>query len=133
MTKNILFCAALSALTLAASADPAYVATPLRPRLPAPAGQKLFQVMAPEDTGVTVKNLYNDPRMWGDRFRELTLGAVETGIAVADFLRDGNLDIFVVSRRTARAASSARPWSTSTRTAGPTSTSAGLTPRTSSS
>jgi hypothetical protein len=51
--------------------------------------------MAPEDTGVTVKNLYNDPRMWGDRFRELTLGAVETGIAVADFMKDGHLDIFV--------------------------------------
>jgi hypothetical protein len=36
--------------------------------------------------------------MWGDRFRELTLGAVETGVAVADFFRDGHLDIFVVSR-----------------------------------
>jgi len=95
--KNIValtaFCSAL-----AAAAEPAYVATPLRPRLPAPEGQKLFQIMAPEDTGVVMSNLYNDPRMWGDRFRELTLGAVETGIAVADFERDGNLDIFVVSR-----------------------------------
>jgi hypothetical protein len=45
-----------------------------------------------------VKNLYTDPRMWGDRFRELTLGAVETGIAVADFNKSGMLDIFVVSR-----------------------------------
>ncbi len=98
MPKNILLCTAFSALALAAWGEPAYVAIPLRPRLPAPSGEKLFQVLAPEDTGVTAKNLYNDPRMWGDRFRELTLGAVETGIAVADFERDGNLDIFVVSR-----------------------------------
>jgi hypothetical protein len=98
MSKTILLCTAFSALAVAAWGEPAYVATPLRPRLPAPDGAKPFQVMAPEDTGVTAKNLYNDPRMWGDRFRELTLGAVETGIAVADFEKDGNLDIFVVSR-----------------------------------
>jgi enediyne biosynthesis protein E4 len=97
MLKRALLLSAFGAAA-AAWGDPAYTAAPLRPRLPAPAGEKLFQVMAPEDTGVTVKNLYNDPRMWGDRFRELTLGAVETGIAVADFERDGNLDIFVVSR-----------------------------------
>jgi len=98
MFKRAILLSAFGAAAAAAWADPAYVAAPLRPRLPAPAGEKLFQVMAPEDTGVTMKNLYNDPRMWGDRFRELTLGAVETGIAVADFERDGNLDIFVVSR-----------------------------------
>jgi hypothetical protein len=98
MTKKFLAFTAFAALALLARSEPAYVATPLRPRLPAPPGQKLFQVMAPEDTGVTAKNLYNDPRMWGDRFRELTLGAVETGLAIADFERDGHLDIFVVSR-----------------------------------
>jgi hypothetical protein len=98
MTQKILACTFVFALALSARADPAYVATPLRPRLPAPEGAKLFQVLSTDDTGVKVSNLYNDPRMWGDRFRELTLGAVETGIAVADFERDGNLDIFVVSR-----------------------------------
>jgi len=98
MSKHLTSALAFLALAAAAAADPAYTITPLRARLPAPAGQKLFQVMAPEDTGVTVANLYNDPRMWGDRFRELTLGAVETGIAVADFERDGHLDVFVVSR-----------------------------------
>jgi hypothetical protein len=90
--------AALALCTATAFAEPSYIATPLRPRNPAPEGQNLFQVMAPGDTGITAKNLYNDPRMWGDRFRELTLGAVETGVAVADFERDGFLDIFVVSR-----------------------------------
>ena len=98
MLRNSLALAALLTLTLAAGADPAYVATPLHPRLPGPPGSKPFEVMPPSYTGVTARNVYNDPTMWGSRFRELTLGAVETGVAVADFFRDGNLDIFVVSR-----------------------------------
>jgi len=98
MLKKLLTCTALGALALAAQGDPAYVATPLRSPSPSAPGAKRFEVMAPSDTGVTVSNVYNDPRMWGDRFRELTLGAVETGVAVADFLKDGHLDIFVVSR-----------------------------------
>lgn len=98
MLQKILICTVLGALALAARGEPAYVATPLRSPVPAAPGAKRFEVMAPEDTGVNVSNVYNDPRMWGDRFRELTLGAVETGIAVADFLKDGHLDIFVVSR-----------------------------------
>lgn len=36
--------------------------------------------------------------MWGARFRELTLGAVETGVAVADFDRDGRPDVFAISK-----------------------------------
>jgi hypothetical protein len=81
-----------------AAGQPAYTARPLNPRLPGPPGSKLFEIMSPEYTGVTQKNVYSNPRMWGDRFRELTLGAVETGIAVADFFKDGRPAIFVVSR-----------------------------------
>ena len=76
MSTKSLFFTACCAVALSAKADPSYVASPLKPRLPAPEGEPLFQVLAPEDTGVTVPNVYNDPRMWGDRFRELTLGAV---------------------------------------------------------
>src|ERR1022692_2496318 len=151
MLKRILTCAVFGAAALLAGAEPAYVATPLRPRLPGSVGSKPFQVLSPEETGVNVSNIYSDPRMWGDRFRELTLGAVETGVAVADFGRSGMLDIFVVSRngpcalyrqtspfkfvnvaaaagvdctQNGPAASRARPSSTSTRTDGRTSTSA---------
>jgi hypothetical protein len=98
MTQKILACAAFVTLTVLAPGEPAYTVTPLRPRLPAAPGAGLFESLPPEETGVSVSNVYNDPRMWGDRFRELTLGAVETGIAVADFGRSGMLDIFVVSR-----------------------------------
>jgi hypothetical protein len=71
---------------------------PLVPRIAPAAGAKAFTRLAAADTGVGVPNTFNDPRMWGARFRELTLGAVETGVAVADFNRDGRPDIFAVSK-----------------------------------
>jgi hypothetical protein len=91
---------ALAALTVASAfaLDPAYTAAPLAQRTPAAPGQKAFETLNAADSGVTVPNVFDDPRMWGDRFRELTLGAVETGIAVADFDRDGRPDIFAVSK-----------------------------------
>ena len=93
-----LFAATLAGAVVLAADGADYTTSPLAPRKPAPAGAKLFEILPPEQTGVTVSNVYSDPRMWGDRFRELTLGAVETGLAVADFDRSGMLDIFAVSR-----------------------------------
>lgn len=82
----------------ALSAQPAFTATPLRARVGAPAGAKPFKRLDSAAAGLTGRNVFDDPRMWGDRFRELTLGAVETGVAVADFNRDGRMDIFAVSK-----------------------------------
>lgn len=72
--------------------------TPLAPRSPAAQGSKAFTRLPPSETGVTSPNVFNDPRMWAQRFRELTLGAVETGVAVADFDLDGRPDLFAVSK-----------------------------------
>jgi hypothetical protein len=97
MFKSTLSAALLfGTVSLVFAAD--YTAVPLKPRTPQAAGAKPFEVLDPADCGVTVPNVFNDPRMWGARFRELTLGAVETGIAVADFDRDGRMDIFAVSK-----------------------------------
>ncbi|HWA25207.1 MAG TPA: VCBS repeat-containing protein [Lacunisphaera sp.] len=84
--------------TAAIAADPAYTSAPLAPR-PAPgANATPFHRLTAAESGVDVPNVYDDPRMWGARFRELTLGALETGVAVGDFDRDGHLDIFAVSK-----------------------------------
>ncbi len=97
MLKIRLLGAAFVFSALVAAAAP-YTATPLQPRLVPPPGAKRFHILSPEESGVTVPNVYNDPRMWGSRFRELTLGAVETGLAVADFFHDGRPAIFAISK-----------------------------------
>jgi hypothetical protein len=86
------------AVVAAVHAAPAYTAVPLRPRAPVAPGAKPFSQLDSAKAGLAVRNSFEDPRMWGARFRELTLGAVETGIAVADFNRDGRPDIFAVSK-----------------------------------
>jgi hypothetical protein len=96
---KFLFSAALLAAGFMPAAElSAYTATPLRAETPPAPGGKRFEILSPAETGVTVPNTFSDPRMWGSRFRELTLGAVETGIAVGDFDRDGLMDIFSVSK-----------------------------------
>ncbi|WP_221029778.1 VCBS repeat-containing protein [Actomonas aquatica] len=89
--------APLAAQSDAASA-PAVTSHPLAARTAAAEGAPPFTRLSAEETGLTVPNLYNDPRMWGDRFREYTLGALETGLAIADFDRDGMPDIYAVSK-----------------------------------
>lgn len=97
MSKYLLSAAALLAASLTAVAAD-FSAQAFAPRSqPGPAA-KAFAILSAEETGVTVPNVFNDPRMWGDRFRELTLGAVESGIAVGDFNRDGRPDIFSISK-----------------------------------
>ncbi len=90
------FLAVLTIATVAYAAD--YTSAPLAPRPPLAAGAKPFHRLPRDTSGLTVPNVYDDPRMWGDRFREFTLGALETGIAVADFDRDGHMDIYAVSK-----------------------------------
>src|SRR6185369_3058722 len=63
-----------------------------------PRGATMFKPMAPEQTGVVTENNYADPKMWGERYQEFALGAIGTGIAIADYDNDGRPDLFVTSK-----------------------------------
>jgi len=73
------------------------VSEPLAPRS-GPAAKTLFTTLAPEQTGLNAIDAYDDPTMWGQHYREFSLGAIGTGVAIGDFDGDGRPDIFVVSK-----------------------------------
>ncbi len=58
-------------------------------------GPTMFTKLDPGMTGITVQNPYDDPEMWGKRYREYMGGAMGSGIAVGDFDNDGLIDVFV--------------------------------------
>ncbi|RME69469.1 MAG: VCBS repeat-containing protein, partial [Verrucomicrobia bacterium] len=62
------------------------------------AGSTLFTRLLPERTGMTMANPYDDPRMWGERYRELAFGAIGTGVAIGDYDNDGRPDVFIVAK-----------------------------------
>ena len=85
-------------LACAARADNGTITErPLAPRA-FPRGKTMFTELSPKDTGVTVQNLYDDPRMWGELYHEFDLGAIGTGVAIGDYDGDGRPDIFVVTK-----------------------------------
>jgi len=63
-----------------------------------PRGATLFRALPAQETGVVTENRYADPKMWAERYHELELGAVGTGVAIGDYDNDGRPDIFVVSK-----------------------------------
>ena len=63
-----------------------------------PRGPTLFTTLPPEQTGLKANNAYDDPAMWRERYREFSLGAIGTGVAIGDFDGDGRPDVFVVSK-----------------------------------
>lgn len=72
-------------------------ATPFSPRSQ-PEGVTMFTEMSPERTGIVTTNDYDDPRIWGRRHSEHSVGAIGTGVAVGDYDGDGLPDVFIVSK-----------------------------------
>lgn len=58
-------------------------------------GETLFTEVPPELTGITTVNSYDDPRMWEERYQEMVFGTIGTGVAVADYDKDGLPDVFL--------------------------------------
>ncbi len=89
--------AALALLGPAAAAAGDFVRTPFAPPS-APAGASLFTRLDPAATGLKVDNRYDDPQMWGARYRPFMGGAMGSGVAVGDFDRDGKVDLYVSTK-----------------------------------
>jgi len=88
----------LGVAQLVASQPEGLTSRPLAPRPAQPPGATLFTTLAPDQTGMTAVNSYDDPAMWGARYREFSLGAIGTGVAIGDYDGDGRPDVFVVSK-----------------------------------
>jgi hypothetical protein len=58
----------------------------------------MFTTLPADQTGIKAFNAYDDPTMWWEHYREFSLGAIGTGIAIGDYDSDGRPDIFVVSK-----------------------------------
>jgi len=71
-----------------------------RPLAPfsAPRGATMFADLDPAATGIRATNDYSDPRMWNERYHEFEIGTIGTGVAIADYDRDGRPDAFIVSK-----------------------------------
>ncbi len=81
-------------LTSIANSQTSLVTESLNPRS-GPKGKTLFTELPPERTGIYVVNSYDDPRMWGERYQEMVFGTIGTGVAVADYDKDGRPDVFI--------------------------------------
>ncbi|MDQ8205548.1 VCBS repeat-containing protein, partial [Pelagicoccus sp. SDUM812003] len=61
-------------------------------------GKTLFTKLDPKALGISMVNEYADSRMWNELYNEFALGAIGTGVAVADYDKDGNVDLFLVNK-----------------------------------
>lgn len=92
-----LFAACLLVRLAAAQPEGGVTAEPFAPKS-GPRGSTLFKVLPSEETGVTAMNAYDDPAMWARRYREFSLGAIGTGVAIGDYDGDGRPDIYVICK-----------------------------------
>lgn len=93
----ILLAVAMLPLQAAEPADPLLRSAEFSPRSER-GGTTLFTTLPPDRTGIRALNAYDDPAMWGRHYREFTLGAIGTGVAIGDYDGDGRPDVFVACK-----------------------------------
>src|SRR5690606_9476569 len=91
-----IFILALASITPVSAAE--LVASRAHAPRSGPPGATRFTELPAAATGLAVTNRYDDPRMWRERYREFLLGAIGTGVAIADYDGDQRPDILVVSK-----------------------------------
>src|SRR5690606_42162129 len=84
-------------LAVAVSAGQGVERYPLPDRTSATRGP-LFTTLAPEVTGVTVVNRFDDPRIWAERYETFAFGSIGTGVAIGDYDGDGHADIYLAGK-----------------------------------
>jgi len=62
------------------------------------AGTTLFSTLTAAETGLDAPNPYDDPAMWGRRYREFSLGAIGSGVAIGDIDGDGRPEVFFATK-----------------------------------
>lgn len=97
MRRGICIAVLLMALVPETSGGEALTRTPFAPPSSA-AAATMFSEVGSAQSGIVTENAYADPKMWGELYHELVVGAIGTGIAIGDYDGDGRPDLFVVSK-----------------------------------
>lgn len=96
--RIFLRCAMLAAVGAGAEAAPPPISSLPFGAKSGPRQATLFTTLSAAQTGVKAFNAYDDPAMWARLYREFSLGAIGTGVAIGDCDGDGRPDIFIVSK-----------------------------------
>jgi enediyne biosynthesis protein E4 len=95
--RSVIPCALVLFAATSLATTPSIESRPFAPGSP-PASSVLFTRLTAAQTGLVVENPYDDPHMWGRRYREFMGGGMGSGVAAGDFDGDGLVDLYVSTK-----------------------------------